>query len=169
MFLKSEYILNLKLFPSRYYSGDLKKDTVFLLSKLEKETLLDNQYVVEGNTKTFHGILQESSFNITLSSKYFYKLCFFKGYIKDKHIYIKIQIKKGYKWLFGFLLLYPLIGLLVSFILRGADTSKELIFHSLMAPVVFKISLELLFAFISKRGVKHLNRILEINMLKRNI
>ncbi|WP_299761808.1 hypothetical protein [uncultured Dokdonia sp.] len=159
--------MNVKVFPSRHYSGILKKDYSFLASKLEKETQLDNQYVVDWSATTFNGLVHENSFDVTLSSTYYGKLCFFKGIVEDKGIHIEIQIKTIYKWILGFLFLYPLLGLLASFVLRGFDVSKELIFHSIMATLVFRISLEIVFIFISKKGLKHLIRILEISMLKR--
>lgn len=159
--------MKISLFPTRHYLGILKDDSALSLSKLEKETLLDTQYVVNWSSNTFNGSIQENSFKVSLSNKYYGKLCFFKGSIENKQVHIKIQIKNIYKWIFIILFLYPLIGLVLSFSLRGYDASKGLIFHSLMAPITFRIALEIGFIFISKKGIKRLTEILEINMLKR--
>ncbi len=92
--------LDIALFPSRYYLGILKEDRTVALSKLEKITLLDNQYIVDWNANVFNGKIQSNSFEVSLSNKYYGKLCVFKGGIENKQVHIKILIKNIYKWIF---------------------------------------------------------------------
>ena len=160
--------MNWTRFPSRYYQGVLKEDPVLVRSRLEKVTLLDNQYVIDWNANTFNGFIQDHSFEVTLSNKHYGKLCVFKGILENKKIYIKVHVKTSYKWILTVLFLYPIIGLTVSFYLGGFDVSKELIFHSLMVPITFRVALEIGFIYLSKKGIKHLTKVLEIKTLKKN-
>ena len=159
--------MNWSLFPSRYYQGVLKEDPVLVLSRLEKVTLTKNQYVVDWKAHTFNGSIQDAIFEVTLSNKYYGRFCVFKGVLKNEQIYLNVYIKSSYKWIVTVLLLYPLVGLILSFSLRGFDISKDLIFHSLLAPVTFRIALEIGFIIVSKKGIKNLTKILGISLLKR--
>ena len=159
--------MGIALFPSRYYLGFLKDDRVVALSRLEKVTLLDNQYVVDWNAHTFNGSIQDHSFEVTLSNKYYSKLCVFRGTLENKKIHIRVHVKTTYKWILAVLFLYPLVGLIISLSLKGFEDSKELIFHSLMAPITFRVALEIGFMYISKKGIKRLTKTLEIIELKK--
>jgi hypothetical protein len=159
--------LGLALFPSRYYLGILKEDPSIALSKLEKVTLLHNQYIVDWSTNTFNGKIQDNSFEVTLSKKYYGAVYVFKGTLKNKHAHLKIQLKRTYKWIFAILFMYPLVGLILSFFLEGFETFIALIFPSVMIAVFFRISLEIGLIFISKKGLRDLTKVLGVNSLEK--
>lgn len=127
--------MGIALFPSRYYLGILKEDLSIALSRLEKVTLLHNQYIVDWSANTFNGKIQDNSFEVTLSKKYYGAVYVFKGTLKNKQAHLKIQLKNTYKWIFTILIIYPLVGGILSLFLEGFETFTTLIFPSVMIGV----------------------------------
>ncbi|MCK8482256.1 hypothetical protein [Psychroserpens algicola] len=151
------------IFPERIYFINLENDSSKTLVDLQKETLSDQQFIVEWN-KLFIGEVNQNGFEIKLARKWPGSFCIIIGKLENKNGILEIHISKVYKLLFGILVLFVLSGLIISLIQSEFETALKIILFIIILRFVF---IELHFRINSKNSMNKLTKTIGINKLKK--
>ncbi|MDO5971280.1 hypothetical protein Q4Q35_15840 [Flavivirga aquimarina] len=154
----------MKIFPETKYLIGLKNECSKTLSDLQKETLSDEQFIVEWN-KIFIGKVDQNGFEIKLAKKRFGSFCILKGKLENKNGILKIQISKIYKLLSGILVLFVISGFVISLIRSEFETSLKIILFILAFRFVF---IEVWFRVNSKNSMNELTKVIGIIKQEKN-
>ncbi|SMC88630.1 hypothetical protein [Cellulophaga tyrosinoxydans] len=158
----------MKIFPTKTHSITLITDSAAAISELQKKTLSDDQFVADWNKQIFIGKINDSEFELKLSKKVYGAFCVIKGKLENKNGLLEVGITKNYKIVLIILLLYPLVGFVISLLTNGFKNSIELIFPTIMFILVLRlVFIEFGFRIISKNGLNKLNEIIGIGMEKK--
>ncbi len=158
----------MKLFPSKEYSITLINESSKAIAGLQKETLSDDQFVSDWNRQTFIGTIEGTEFEVKLSKKLYGAFFIMKGNMERSTGFLEIKVNKDFKRFFLILILFPIIGFLISVIQNGFVDSTGLIIPTILYIVVLRfVFIELGFRIISKNGLKILSQIIGIDKIKR--
>lgn len=153
----------MKIFPESNFKIDLKDDIRNTLDNLRKETLSDEQFIVDWGDKPFIGTISENSFEIKQARKVYGSLWVIHGFLENKHGTLKVQVSKKYKIVFGGFFLFVISGLIMSLI----RFDLKIIFQMFMLIIASRfLFLEFGFRLTSKNGIKILTKILGITKLE---
>jgi hypothetical protein len=155
----------MKIFPESNFKIDLSDNMVKTLDNLKKETLSDEQFIVNWGDKPFIGTINENSFEIKQARKVYGSLWIIHGFLENKHGTLKVQVSKKNKIIFGGFFLFVISGLIISLI----RLDLKIIFQTFMLIIVSRfLFLEFGFRLTSKNGIKKLTKIIGITKLEEN-
>jgi len=155
----------MKLFPNRNYIVKLKDDRLTTLNELKRNTKLTNNLVSEYTDKAFIGKVNDSGFKIISSEIGRGAVCVFIGELQDSFGNLEIRIHNAFKVMFSLIMLMPIIGLGILLFINEIENAIYIIFPLIMGVVFVRfVFIELSFRFISKTGMKKLNKIIGIEI-----
>ena len=154
----------MKIFPTNNFLLELNNESTEAIRNLQKETLSDEQFIVNWNDKTFIGTINQNEFKLRLSKKLYGGFCILKGKLENESGILETQVSKLFKVIFGGIVLFCLSGILISII----QNKLEILIPLVMTILIFRfVFIELGYRLVSKRGINKLAQILGIATLRK--
>ena len=153
----------MKLFPSKYFTVELREDRMTTLNELKRNTKLTDNLISSYTDKKFIGQVNDSGFKIISSEIGRGAVCVFVGELQDSLGEVEIRIHNAFKVMFSILLLYPFIGFgLIAYNQGFEEAIKFLPILIIGLFFIRFVFIELSFRFISKTGLNKLTKTIGI-------
>ncbi|WP_299326579.1 hypothetical protein [uncultured Maribacter sp.] len=153
----------MKLFPSKYFTVELREDRVATLNELKRNTKLTDNLISSYTDKKFIGKVNDGGFKIISSEIGRGAVCVFTGELQDSLGELEIRIHNAFKVMFSILLSYPLIGFGLITYNQGFEKAIKLLPILIIGLLFIRfVFIELSFRFISKTGLNKLTKTIGI-------
>lgn len=159
----------MKIFPTKELQFKLIDSQEKALDRLKRRTEKSRNLTSDYTDKSFRGIINGNSFKIISSSIGKGALCVLTGTINTESGSLTVTVHKAFKVLLSILMCFPIIGVLVTFLLAEEKPQPMLLFlvigHVLIIRFVF---ITLAFNYLSKESLNRLRDVLDIEWVKEN-
>lgn len=151
----------MKLFPYNHYTIELQKSISFAMNELQNQTLSNEQFVADWNNQAFIGNVTDNEFQISVSKKLYGSIFIFIGKLENKKNVLSVHISKKAQIIFFILLMFPVLGFIISLFQNGFENSTKLIAPTILTILIFRfVFIEISFRIISNIGLKKLKKII---------
>jgi hypothetical protein len=155
----------MKLWPKKERCFRLVASKAHTLERLKRRTEY-SEWLTSNHTDTsFRGVIEENHFKLITSEIGFGAFCVMEGTIDETTGTIKVTIHKVFKGFLSFFMLFPIAGLIMVTFFDRQEFSWIMLLVVLLQIVVIRfVIIELVFRRLSKRSLKSLRDVLDVEL-----
>lgn len=156
----------MKIFPEKEYTFKLLSSQEDTLDRLNRRTEYSGYLSSYWTEKSFRGEIKKNYFKIISSKVGSGAFCTLEGEININDGFVKIKVHRVFKILLSILLLFPIIGIIISLTI-GGESFELLMIPSIIGQllIIRFIAISYIFSRNSKESLRRLRDVLDVEIM----